>query len=296
MYVIAGATGNTGHAISESLLATGKKVKAIVRNKAKAQKLADQGAEILEGGLDDAAFLSKAFAGATAVYILIPPRMDAVDFPAYQAAMGEAQVRALHEAKVPYAVHLSSMGAHTPVGTGVVAGLFHQERRLNRLPHTHVLHLRAGYFMENMLASIPMLKHQNMLGGALAADAKMAFIATKDIADYAVKRLLSLDFSGKEVQELLGSRDATPGEFTSVLASAVGKAGAKWIQFPDQDFVQALQGFGISASVAQGYVGLSRSVNEGRLQVIERDASNTTATSPEDFARTVFKPAYEASP
>jgi uncharacterized protein YbjT (DUF2867 family) len=295
MYVITGATGHTGSRIASQLLAAGKKVRVLVRDADKAKSLAALGAEVAIGDIGDAAFLTKAFTGATAAYLLIPPKMDSADFPAYQAAVGEAQVRALREARVPFAIHLSSMGAHTPVGTGVVAGLFWQERRLNRLPETHVLHLRPGYFMENFLASVPMLKHQHILGGPTHPDATMYFIATADIADYATKRFLALDFAGKDIQELIGSRDSTSQEMATILGKAVGKPDTKFVQFPYADALAAFQSFGISASVAQGYVDLNRFLNEGKGVVIQRDKANTTPTSLEAFAETVFKPAYLAS-
>ncbi len=295
MYVITGATGNTGHVIAEGLLAAGKKVRVVVRNKEKAKALAAKGAEIAEGQIGDAAFLTQAFAGATAAYVLIPPDMTAKDFPAYQAAIGEAQVRALRETRVRYAVNLSSIGAHTPVGTGVVAGLYHQERRLNQLPDTHVLHLRPAYFLENNLASIPLIKGQGILGGPTAPDTKMHFIATRDIAAYALKRLLALDFTGKDIQELIGNRDSTPKELAAVIGAAIGKPELPWIQFPYEDAFQAFQGFGISASVARGYIDLNRFFNEGKGDVVIRSAANTTPTTLEAFAEEIFKPAYLAS-
>lgn len=295
MYVITGATGNTGKRIATQLLAAGKKVRVVVRNADKAKDLAAQGAELAVGDVGNAAFLAQAFQGAKAVYLLIPPKLDAVDFPAYQATMGEAQVKALREARVPYVVHLSSMGAHTPVGTGPVAGLFWQERLLNRLPDTHVLHLRPSYFMENFLANIPMIKHQGIIGGTNRPDTKMFFIATSDIADYAAKRLLALDFTGKEVQELIGSRDSSPQEMATVLGTAIGKPDLKWVTFPEEGFKAALMGFGISESVANGYVEMGRFFDSGKGDVIPRNAENTTPTSPEKFAETVFKAVYNAA-
>jgi uncharacterized protein YbjT (DUF2867 family) len=294
MYVITGATGHTGSIIAEGLLAAGKKVRIVVRSPEKGQALAAKGAEIAVGSLTDAAFLTKAFAGATAAYLLIPPDITAQDVPAYQATIGEAQAKALRESRVRYAIHLSSMGAHTPVGTGVVAGLFWQERRLNQLPDTHVLHLRPGYFLENMLANIPMIKHQGMMGGPLAANARINLIATRDIAEYALKRFLALDFTGKEVQELLGHSETTLQDAATQLGTAIGKPDLKWIQFPYEDAFHAMQGFGLSASMARGLVDLSRFFNEDKCDVITRNAENTTPTSIATFAQQVFKPAYQA--
>lgn len=295
MYVITGATGHTGRIIAETLLKAGKKVRVIGRDAAKLKDLTDKGAEAVIGNVEDAAFLTKAFTGATAVYILIPPNLAAPDLLAYQAKIGEAQVKAIREAGVKYAVHLSSIGAHTPIGSGPVAGLFYQERRLNKLPDTHVLHLRPGYFMENFLNSIGMIKGMGINGGALAADTKMFFIATKDIGDYAAKRLLALDFTGKDVQELIGTRDMTPQEFTSVLGLAIGNANLKWVQFPGEDALKAMVGMGISPSVAGSFVEMSQFFNEGGGNVVVRDAENTTPTTAEQFAKEVFAPAYNTA-
>jgi len=295
MYVITGAAGQTGKAIALSLLAAGKKVRALVRHPEKVEDLKAKGAEISVGSLDDASFLVKAFEGATAAYLLIPPNPTAPDILAYQSQIGEAQVKALREACVKYVVHLSSMGAHTPIGTGPVAGLFYQERRLNKLPETHVLHLRPTYFMENMLVNIGMIKGMGIIGGPLSADINMSFIATRDIAAYAAKRLSALDFSGKEVQELIGEKNTTPGEFAKVLAQAIGKPDLAWVQFPYNDAYQAMVGMGLSPSMAQSYIDLSRKINEGGYDVIARDKENTTPTSIENFAKTEWAGAFNAS-
>ena len=53
MYVILGATGHTGSAIAENLLAKGEKVRVIGRNKERLAKLSDQGAEALVGDAAD---------------------------------------------------------------------------------------------------------------------------------------------------------------------------------------------------------------------------------------------------
>jgi uncharacterized protein YbjT (DUF2867 family) len=172
--------------------------------------------------------------------------------------------------------------------------LFRQERRLNRLPDTHVLHLRATYFMENMLMNLPMIKAQGINGGPLRPDVKMSFIASKDIGDYATRRLLALDFAGKDVQELIGAADMSPQEITSILGSAVGKPDLKWAQFPYEDAYQAMVGMGLSGSIARSYVDMSRFLNEGGFNVISRDAENTTPTTAGQFAKEVFAPAYNA--
>ncbi|HUE42573.1 MAG TPA: NAD(P)H-binding protein [Candidatus Sulfotelmatobacter sp.] len=84
MYVIVGATGNTGSVVAETLLARGEKVRAVGRNQEKLAKLAAKGAEIANGDVTDAAFLTKALEGerSTSWYRRIRPATTIADFNA----------------------------------------------------------------------------------------------------------------------------------------------------------------------------------------------------------------------
>jgi len=157
--------------------------------------------------VSDAAALGKAFAGARAAYLMLPPSMTSQDYRADQERESDAIAKAVKESGLRYAVHLSSYGAHVPEGTGPIAGLYSSEQKLNAISGLSVLHLRAGYFMENNLAAIGMIHGMGMFGHALVPDLKQPMIATRDIGDYAARRILNLDFSGKQTRELLGERD-----------------------------------------------------------------------------------------
>ena len=67
MIVITGATGNTGRIAVEGLLASGEKVRAMGRDAKKLEPLTQKGAEAFVGKAEDAAQMSKALEGATAV-------------------------------------------------------------------------------------------------------------------------------------------------------------------------------------------------------------------------------------
>ena len=53
MFLIMGITGKVGGATAEHLLAHGKKVRALVRNREKATNWADQGVELVYGDWND---------------------------------------------------------------------------------------------------------------------------------------------------------------------------------------------------------------------------------------------------
>lgn len=293
MIVVTGATGNVGAKLTEALLKDGKKVKAVARNRDKLKGLAAKGAEIAEGSLEDPAFLARAFAGAEAVFALVPANLQAQDIQGYYDKIGDATTKALRESGVRHVVHLSSRGAELPSGTGPITGLRRQEERLNALPNVNVLHLRAGYFMENLLGSVGMVKHMGILGSALRADIGMPMIATQDIARYAAGRIAKRDFTGKTAQDLLGARDVTYNEVAAILGKAIGKPDLRYVQFPYPDAVQGMVQAGISKSVAEGFAEMSRAFNEGKIPQPKRDATNTTPTKLEDFAP-IFASVYKS--
>ena len=166
MIAVTGATGNVGSVIVDLLLSRGVKVRVIGRNESRMKRFADRGAEVHAGSADDVSFLERCFDGASAVFAMIPPNIQAPDFGQYQDKMGQAICSAAATAKVPRVLHLSSIGAELQSGTGPISGLHRQEERLNRLD-AEVVHLRAGYFMENILFQLPILKSMGILGSPL---------------------------------------------------------------------------------------------------------------------------------
>jgi uncharacterized protein YbjT (DUF2867 family) len=285
MITVMGASGHTGRRIAELLLDSGEKVRVLGRSKSKLEDLAKRGAEVQTGDVADARFLANAFQGAEGIFTLIPPDPSAADYRALQDAMGESVVKALRESSVRRVVFLSSIGADLPVGTGPIAGLHAQEKRLARLEGVNVLNLRPGYFFENFEETLPLIKHQGINGGAIAPDVPVPMIATRDIAAAAAKALRERRFQGVSVKELLGPRDLSHAEATRILGARIGKPDLKYVQFPYADFVKALTETGLSRDVADQYAEMARALNEGKVKSVEgRRPENTTSTRFEDFA------------
>lgn len=197
MYVITGATGNTGKVLTEALLAKGQKVRVIGRSAERLQEFARKGAEPFVSAAGDATALTRAFTGARAVYALIPPDMTTQDFRAHQERVGDALATAIEKSAVLYVVSLSSIGANLREGAGPVSGLHSFEQKLNRIATINVLHLRPGYFMENLLMQVQLVQMMGLMGGPLRADLPVALIATRDIGQVAAEEFLQLRFSGQ---------------------------------------------------------------------------------------------------
>jgi len=291
-YVILGSTGNTGSIIADTLLLGRKKVRVVGRDAGRLQRFVRKGAEAFTGDVSDAVALTKAFRGARAAYLMLPPITSRED----QERESDAIAKAVTESGLRYAVHLSSYGAHVPEDTGPVTGLHSSEQKLNAIGGLNVLHLRAAYFMENNLAAISMIQERGIFGHALLPDLKLPMTATRDVGDYAAQRLLKLDFSGKQTRELLGERDVTMAEATAIIARGIGKADLNYVQFPYDQVQRVLEQMGMPPKKAAVYIEMFKAINTGVLAAQEpRSRENTTTTSFEEFVQDVFAPAYHGN-
>lgn len=296
MYVVTGATGNTGHIVAKNLLANGRKVRAIGRSAERLQSLVTEGAEAFVADLTDKQAVTKAFSGARAVYAMIPPIVTSSATRAYQEQVSDALAAALAANQVPYAVTLSSFGADKSDKTGPVVGLHNLEQKLNQISGLNVLHLRAGYFMENTLGQVGAIQAMGITGGALRPDLKLPLIATRDIGAAAAEELLKLDFQLKQTRELLGQRDLTMTEAAAIIGKAIGKPDLAYIQLTDDQFRAALTQMGMSVDFANLILEMAGALNSGHMRALEpRSARNTTPTSYEVFVAEQFVPAYQGA-
>ena len=294
MYVVLGATGRTGSIVASSLLLKGEKVRVVGRDAARLARFTRKGAEAVTANVADAAALTQAFRGARAAYVMLPPSMTSPDYRADQERESDAIAKAAKESGLQYAVQLSSYGAHAEEGTGPIAGLHAFEQKLDSISNLNVLHVRAGYFMENNLSAIPMIQGMGLFGHALLPELKQPMIATRDIGAYVAQRLLRLDFSGKPSCELLGERDLSMQEATAIVARGIGKPDLRYVQFSYEEVKQVLTQTGIPAKTASQFIEMFQAINAGIVAAREpRSAENTTPTTFETFVQDVFGPAYQ---
>jgi uncharacterized protein YbjT (DUF2867 family) len=290
---VTGATGQVGRSLVGLLRQKGVAVRAIGRSADRLRAATDAGAEARVGSQDDLSFLTKAFEGATAVFVMIPPDYTAADQRAYQRRLGDRLAEALAAAKVPRAVALSSLGGELSEGNGPIAGLHDFEQRLNAVSGLHVLYLRPAYFMENHLHGVGLIKGQGIYGSPIKADVAFPMIATRDIAAAAAEALASSSFTGQSVRELLGPRDYTMRETARILGQAIGRPDVPYVEFPYDATRDALVGMGFSADAARLFVEMYDGFNAGRIHPLQgRSASTTTPTTLEQFAKDTFAPAY----
>lgn len=296
MYVVTGATGHTGSVIAKTLLARGKKVRVVGRSTDRLSALVSAGAEPFAADLTNKDVVSKAFSGAQAGYLMIPPDLANPDYAAYQDEVIEAFASALDRSALAHVVALSSFGADKPRKTGPIAGLHRMEERLKQISGLSVLYVRAGYFMENTLAQAGVIRQMGATAGPLNPGLKVPMIATRDIGAIAADELLRLEFQGHQTQELLGQRDLTMPEVAATIGRAIGRPELQYRQITYEQFRGVLMQMGASQSIADMFVEMAEAQNSGHVRALEaRSQRNTTPTSYEQFVAEEFVPAYQAS-
>jgi uncharacterized protein YbjT (DUF2867 family) len=245
------------------------------------------------GDMEDAAAVTKAAAGADAMFFLIPPKPTVKDWAAFMHEVTSNAAQAIRANNIKHVVFISSFGAQLP-NLGPISMIGHEEHTL-RAAAPNLTILRAAYFMENTLASVPTVRDASTVYNVFAPDFQLPMVATRDVADAAADRLLDLSWSGQSIRGLQGPADIT---FTNV-AHAIGQAlnrTINYVQAPVEVAEGGMRAAGLSEAVASGYGEMLRGIIAlgGRGMAAEaRTAESTTPTTIDEFARTVFAPAVQ---
>jgi uncharacterized protein YbjT (DUF2867 family) len=261
MFVVTGATGNTGSVVAATLLDAGKDVTLIVRSAKKAEPWKVRGARIVEADYLDTKALADAFQGASGAYLMLPPLFDATDYLGAREAITRSFAEAASTAHLGRAVFLSSFGAQHDAGTGPVRALSAAEKILSGIPRFTAL--RAPWFLENFLQSLPAAKAEGVLHAFLTPDAKIPMIATRDIGAAAAELLLHPD-SAPGLVEISGPEDYSPEDIAAVLTSVLGRP-VKYQLLPPEAAIAMFQQFGASEDAARLFAEMFEGVNKGLL-------------------------------
>ena len=295
-YVITGGAGNISRPLTEKLLKAGHDVTVISRNAEHLKPLTDLGAKAAIGSVDDLAFLKKTFAGADAVYTMVPPNYTTNDMKASIAEVGNNYAAALKTSKVKYVVNLSSVGAHLADGVGPVSGLYRVEQALNELQDINIKHLRPTYFFSNFLGNVGMVKNMNIIGGNFGGDDfKMLLADPNDIAEVAFEELSNLNFTGHSVR-YIGSDERSTADIAKTIGSAIGNPQLPWVTFTDEQAYGGMMQMGLTENAAKNYAEMGHAMNDGSMfdDYWKYHPDKLGKTKLEDFAKT-FAAVYNSN-
>jgi uncharacterized protein YbjT (DUF2867 family) len=257
MFVVAGVSGNTGRVVADTLLAQQVPVRVVVRDAKKGEEWKARGAEVAVADVHDAAALTRALDGAVGAYLLNPPNMAVTDIVGNARAVARALKTAIDASSVQHVVVLSSVAAHLPSGTGPIVSAHVVEQEL-RTSKKHITFLRAGYFMENLLANLHPMRADGVLPAMFDPAHPVEMIATADIGAVAAE-LLRAGAAAPKIVELAGPKPSTLHDAARAFGAALHKTLHVPV-VPAAAQVDILKGFGLNDAWARGYAELNQTV------------------------------------
>lgn len=285
--IITGSLGNISRTLTEKLVANGHEVKVISSNPERVKEIEKLKAVPLIGSLEDSEFVTKAFAGSDAAYLMIPPHPRSQDIKRYIKTVGEQYANAVRDAGIKQVVNLSSIGAHLKDGLGPTGSNFYVEQKLNQLGGVNVLHLRPGMFLTNFYGSMDSIRHHNNMGNNFSGLVRLPLTHPRDIAEAAFRALDTLSISGKQVEYVV-SEEKNGFEMADILGNAVGNPNVAWVEFADDKLMTILPQSGFSEQMAKVYmVEIGIALREGSfIEDYDRHRSSMAGgTSVQDFAK-----------
>jgi len=263
MFAVMGITGNVGGAVAGTLLEHGKRVRAIVRDLAKARTWEAQGVEIVTSNYDD--HLITAFSGVEGVFVMIPPNM--VPEPGFPDSVVRiaAIKKAILAVKPPRAVFLSSWGSEKTSGLGLIAPnrILEQELGDTGVPSAF---LRPAWFMENLVYSLSAARSTgNYFSFYQPLERPYAMVATKDVGRIGAQTLLQ-DWQGNRVIEISGPTSYSSKDAAAALGLAIGRPIAA-VAVPRDSWVRSLAQNGMPADRSGAYIEMVDSLNSGWIDL-----------------------------
>ncbi|HVV56013.1 MAG TPA: NAD(P)H-binding protein [Mucilaginibacter sp.] len=265
--VLTGSLGHISRPLAERLVKEGHEVTVISSKPERREEIEAIGAIPAIGTMEDAGFLTSAFTGADAVYCMEAPGHffdPNFDLMAHIDMLGHNYAQAIQRSGVKRVVHLSSIGAHTNKGNGILAFHYNMEQILNALPaDIAITFMRPVGFYYNLFSFISTIKTQGVMASNYGDNDRDPWVSPLDIADTIAERIVK-PFEGRTVR-YIASDELTCNEVAGILGEAIGKPGLKWILIPDEQMLNSLLAAGMNPAIAKGLVEMNASRRNGIL-------------------------------
>ncbi len=294
MIVITAPTSLIGHQVLGNVLGSGEPARVIVRDPSRLPAEARERVEVVPGSHSDGDVVDQAFAGADAVFWLVPPDPHADSVEAAYLDFTRPACDAFKRHRVSRVVGISALGRGTAVAAH--AGLVTASLAMDDLIAGSGVSYRAltmPSFMDNLLRQVPVIKDRGVFGTPVAGDRKLPTCATRDIAATAARLLLDQSWSGNGHVAVLGPEDLSFNDMARIMSEVLGQP-VRYQQIPAQALKDRLTAAGMSDAMAQATTDMMTAKDQGLDNAEPRTPASTTPTSFRQWCEEVLKPAVLA--
>jgi NAD(P)H dehydrogenase (quinone) len=242
--LVTGATGDTGRATVDELLARGHQVRALAHGQdERSKKLQERGVEVTYGDLLDFGQVRAALNGVQRAYFVYPIRPGILQATVYFA-------QAAKEARIDGIVNMSQISAREDAKSHAATDHWLAERVFDWSGVT-VAHIRPTYFAEWLLYLAPMIKAGRL--HVPFGTGKHAPITAEDQARVIVGILEDSATHKGKIYPLFGPVEYTYRETAEVLSRVLGKR-VEYKQVEFEVFKQAFQAGAKASAVGNSFL------------------------------------------
>jgi uncharacterized protein YbjT (DUF2867 family) len=256
--IVTGSLGNIGNPLTQELVQKGHHVTVISSNIEKQNDIEVLGANAAIGSMEDVDFLSSAFKDVDIVYCMVTNDMrmffdHGFDVYSYYNQLGKNYKKAIEVSGVKRVIYLSTIGAHTDQGNGILRFHYDIENTLNQLPtDVFIKFMRPVGFYTNIFREIQTIKTQGAIIQNYGGDEKEPWVSPLDIAS-AIADEIEKSFNGRTIR-YIASEEISPNEIAKVLGKAIGVPNLKWQAMSDEELFNAWVAIGFNPEIAKGYI------------------------------------------
>jgi uncharacterized protein YbjT (DUF2867 family) len=256
--IVTGSLGNIGKPLTQELVQKGHHVTVISSNIEKQNDIEVLGANAAIGSMEDVDFLSSAFKDVDIVYCMVTNDMSmffdhGFDVYSYYNQLGKNYKKAIEVSGVKRVIYLSTIGAHTDQGNGILRFHYDIENTLNQLPtDVFIKFMRPVGFYTNIFREIQTIKTQGAIIQNYGGDEKEPWVSPLDIAS-AIADEIEKPFNGRTIR-YIASEEISPNEIAKVLGKAIGVPNLKWQAMSDEELFNAWVAIGFNPEIAKGYI------------------------------------------
>jgi uncharacterized protein YbjT (DUF2867 family) len=290
MIVVTTPTGNIGHQVLDDLLDRDVPIRVIARDPAHLAPHTRERVEVVQGSHGDPDVVNQAFAGADAVFWLVPPDPRADSAEAAYVDFSRPGCEAFKSQHVSRVVGVSALGRGTP--RAAQAGLVTASLAMDDLIASTGVSYRAltmPSFMDNLLRQVESIKNQGVFSLPISGDLKQPSCATRDVAATAARLLLDHSWEGVDSVPILGPEDISYNDMAQIMSEVLDKP-VRFQQIPGEAFRARLMGRGMSEAMAQANLDMWIAYDGGLDTAETRTLESTTPTSFRQWCEQVLKP------
>ncbi|MEU1332960.1 NAD(P)H-binding protein [Streptomyces sp. NPDC005865] len=298
MIVITTPTGQIGGRLLDILLndtlTRGEGLRVIVRDPAKLPASVRDRVDVITGSHGDAEVVDRAFAGADAVFWLVPPDTRAPSLEAVYSGFTRSAAEAFVHHKVGHVVGVSALGRGTPVAgrAGQVTASLDMDDLIAGTGAAYRA-LANPTFMDNLLRQLPSIRDHGVFTDVVSADRKAPTAACRDIAAAAAGLLLDRSWTGVGEVPVLGPEDLSPNDQARIMSEVLGRP-VRYERQSYDDCRAAFGAYGAGDAFIEGYVEMMRAKDDGLDGGVRRTAQTAGSTSFRTWCEEVLKPAIGA--